>query len=250
MSNYFRRLPDFEYVSRLPGARISDYITVKNLFKKGELRKDIFQNIAFFTKYQILGNDRPDNVAFEVYDDSSLDWLVLTCNNVINVQTEWPLPQQQFDNYALDKYGDYNTLYNGIHHYETVEEKNSQGVTIVAAGLEVQSNYSVSYYDYFIDSQVTKNNLVVPITNYEYEERLENNKRNIFLLKPRYLNVVFDDKPIITAIDDAYVISGNYTFSYSENGKKVEVKARYSYVIEDRGQNSRIINHHSSVRPE
>jgi Base plate wedge protein 53 len=193
MSNYFSRLPDFEYVSRLPGARISDYITVKNLFKKGELRKDIFQNVAFFTKYQILGNDRPDNVAFEVYDDSSLDWLVLTCNNVINIQTEWPLPQQQFDNYVLDKYGDYNTLYNGIHHYETVQEKNSQGVTIVPAGLEVQSNYSVSYYDYFIDSQVTKNNLVVPITNYEYEERLENNKRNIFLLKPRYLNVVFDD---------------------------------------------------------
>jgi len=209
MSNYFRRLPDFEYVSRLPDARIGDYITVKNLFKKGELRKDIFQNLAFFTKYQIIGNDRPDNVAFEVYDDSSLDWLVLTCNNVINVQTEWPLPQQQFDNYVLDKYGDYNTLYNGIHHYETVEEKNSQGVTIVPAGLEVPEKlrddrqgsptynqlipYYVSYYDFFTDLQVTTGNLAIPVTNYEYEEKLENNKRNIFLLKPKYLNIVFDD---------------------------------------------------------
>lgn len=209
MSNYFRRLPDFEYVSRLPDARISDYITVKNLFKKGELRKDIFQNLAFFTKYQIIGNDRPDNVAFEVYDDSSLDWLVLTCNNVINVQTEWPLPQQQFDNYVLDKYGDYNTLYNGIHHHETVEEKNSQGVTIVPAGLEVPEKlrddrqgsptynqlipYYVSYYDFFTDLQVTTGNLAIPVTNYEYEEKLENNKRNIFLLKPKYLNIVFDD---------------------------------------------------------
>jgi len=193
MSDYFNRLPDFEYVSRLPDAQISDYITVKNLFKKGKLREDIFQDLAFFTKYQIKGNDRPDNVAFEVYKDSSLDWLVLTCNNVINIQTEWPLPQQQFDNYLLDKYGDYNTLYNGIHHHETVEVKNSQDIVIVPAGLQVESNYSVSYYDFITDLQVTRNNIVEPVTNLVYEERLEDAKRNIFLLKPRFLNVVLDD---------------------------------------------------------
>ncbi len=222
MSNYFRMIPEFEYASRLPDARIGDYIRVKNLFKKGEIRKDIFQNLAFFTKYQIIGDDRPDNVAFEVYEDSSLDWLVLTCNNVINVQTEWPLPQQQFDNYVLDKYGEYNTLYNGIHHYETVEEKNSQGVTIVPAGLEVQSNYSVSYYDYFIDSQVTKKNLVIPITNYEYEEKLENNKRNIFLLKPKYLNVVFDD------LDEMMVYEKGSTQYVSETLKRGDNIRLYS----------------------
>jgi len=193
MSNYFNRLPDFEYVSRLPDAQISDYITVKNLFKKGKLREDIFQDLAFFTKYQIRGNDRPDNVAFEIYGDSSLDWLVLTCNNIINIQTEWPLPQQQFDNYLLDKYGDYNTLYNGIHHHETVEVKNSQDIVIVPAGLQVESNYSVSYYDFITDLQVTRNNIVEPVTNLVYEERLEDAKRNIFLLKPRFLNVVLDD---------------------------------------------------------
>ena len=227
MSNYFRRLPDFEYVSRLPDAKIGDYTKVKNLFKKAKLREDIFQNLAFFEKYKITGNDRPDNVAFEVYDDSSLDWLVLTCNNVINVQTEWPLPQQQFDNYVLDKYGDYNTLYNGIHHYETVEEKNSQGVTIVPAGLEVPEKlrddrqgsptynqlipYYVSYYDFFTDLQVTTGNLAIPVTNYEYEEKLENNKRNIFLLKPKYLNVVFDD------LDEMMIYEKGSTQYVSEN---------------------------------
>ena len=144
MPNYFGYIPDFEYVSRLPDAQISDYITVKNLFKKGKLREDIFQDLTFFTKYQIQGNDRPDNVAYEVYEDAKLDWIVLLSNNIINIQTEWPLPQQQFDNYLLDKYGNYNTLYNGIHHYETIEIKNSQGVVIVPAGLQVESNYSVS----------------------------------------------------------------------------------------------------------
>ena len=81
MSNYFKKVPNFEYVSRLPDANISDYIPVKNLFKKGALREDIFQDLAFFTKYQVQGDDRPENVAFKVYNDSSLDWLVLAANN-------------------------------------------------------------------------------------------------------------------------------------------------------------------------
>ena len=122
MSSYFQRVPDLNYVSRLPDANIGDYIRVKNLFKKGKLREDIFQNLAFFEKYKIVGDDRPDNVAFEVYDDASLDWIVLLSNNVLNIQSEWPLPQTDFDRFVLDKYGDYNTLYNGIHHYETEEE--------------------------------------------------------------------------------------------------------------------------------
>jgi len=193
MPNYFGYIPDFEYISRLPDAQISDYITVKNLFKKGKLREDIFQDLTFFTKYQIQGNDRPDNVAFEVYEDAKLDWIVLLSNNIINIQTEWPLPQQQFDNYLLDKYGDYNTLYNGIHHYETVEIKNSQGVVIVPAGLQVESNYSVSYYDFNTNLQVTRNNIVEPVTNYQYEEIQEDKKRNIFLLKPRLVSVIFND---------------------------------------------------------
>ena len=190
---YFRQLPSFEYVSRLPDAKISDYAPVKNLFKRGKLREDIFQDLAFFTKYKIQGNDRPDNVAFEVYGDSSLDWLVLICNNITNVQTEWPLPQQQFDNYVLNKYKNYDTLYSGIHHYETMEVKNSQGVIIVPGGLEVPSTYSVSFYDYFADKQVDSGNISVAVTNYEYEEKKENDKRNIFILKNRYLNVVLDD---------------------------------------------------------
>ena len=193
MSSYFQRVPDFNYVSRLPDSKIGDYVRVKNLFKKGKLREDIFQNVAFFEKYKIVGDDRPDNVAFEVYDDSSLDWVILLSNNILNIQSEWPLPQTDFDRFVLDKYGDYNTLYNGIHHYETIEIKNTQGVTIVPAGLQVDSSYSVSYYDFFTDLQVTTGNLATPITNYEYEEKIDNDKRNIFILKSRYLNIVFDD---------------------------------------------------------
>lgn len=196
MPSYFRQVPNFDYVSRLPNANIGDYIPVKNIFKKGKLREDIFQDLAFFEKYKITGNDRPDNVAFEVYGDSTLDWLVLLCNNVVNIQTEWPLTQDGFDRYVLNKYGDYETLYSGIHHYETSEIKNSQEVIMVPGGLEVPDGYSVNYYDYFADSQVDTGNIAVPVTNYEYEDKLENDKRNIYILKPFYLNIVLNDMEV------------------------------------------------------
>ena len=197
MSNYFSYIPDLDYVSRLPDSKIGDYIRVKNLFRKGKLREDIFQNLSFFEKYKIIGNDRPDNVAFEVYGDSKLDWVVLLSNNILNIQTEWPLPQTDFDRFVLDKYGDYNTLYNGVHHYETEELENSQGVVIVPKGLQVDSSYSISFYDYLTGEQVTTGNLATPITNYEYEEKVENDKRNIFLLKSTYLGVIINDMPEI-----------------------------------------------------
>jgi hypothetical protein len=193
MSNYFNKVPNFDYISRLPNAKLSDYVRVKNFFKRAKLREDIFQELAFFEKYTIEGDDRPDNVAFKIYDDSTFDWVVLVSNNIINIQSEWPLPQRDFDRFLLDKYGDYDTLYNGIHHYETQEVKNSNGVTIVPEGLQVQDGYTTSYYDFFLDQQIDTGNLSVPVTNYEYEESLNNQKRIIFILKPFYLNVVIND---------------------------------------------------------
>ena len=192
MSNYFNRLPNFEYVNRLPDAKISDYIQVKNLFKKGVIREDIFQDITFFTKYQIQGDDRPDNVAAKVYGDPTLDWIVLQSNNIINVQTEWPLSQNRFDEYCLAKYGSYDSLYNGVHHYETIEIKNSNGVVIVPGEQQVPGDFSVTYYDDGLRQYITASE-VSAVTNYTYEEDIQTKKRNIFLLKQLYVPTVLDD---------------------------------------------------------
>ena len=191
MSNYFNQIPDFDYVSRLPDAKISDYITVKNLFKRGKLREDIFQDVSIFTKYQIKGDDRPDNVAYDFYGDSTLDWLVLTCNNIINVYSEWPMTQFNFENYLLEKYQTYDNI-NAAHHYETTQVTNTLGAVIVPAGLEVDSNFSVSFFDDQIEGMTTKYP-VSTITNYQYEEKLQTERRNIFLLESKYLNIVKDD---------------------------------------------------------
>jgi len=192
MSSYFSEVPNFEYVSRLPDAKISDYITVKNFFKRGFLREDIFQNLAFFTKYSITGNDRPDNVAFEIYQDSTLDWLVLMANNIVNIQNEWPISNADFDELMLDKYGSYDTLFNGVHHYETIEVKDARDVKIVNAGLKVESDYSVTFYDERAGGMRTVTP-TIPVTNYQYEQKVNEDKRNIYLLQPRYVQVVRDD---------------------------------------------------------
>ena len=108
MSAYFRNVPDFEYVSRTADTKqISEYQKVKNLFKRGKLKNDIFNDLTYFTKYQIVGNDRPDNVAFNVYEDETLDWVILLSNNITNIQTEWPLNHQSFYNFLIDKYGEW-----------------------------------------------------------------------------------------------------------------------------------------------
>ena len=218
MSNYFNQVPDFEYVSRLPNAKISDYITVKNLFKRVFLREDIYQNITFFKKYSVIGDDRPDNVAAQVYEDSTLDWLILLANNIINVPNEWPLSQENFNRYLLDKYdNDYDKIYNGIHHYETIEVKDSNDIVIVSEGLEVSEDFSTTYYDYFIGGLTTANNITRPVTNYQYEENLENKKREIFILKPEYLSVVRDDIDDIMTYKKGSTEYVNRTLKRSEN---------------------------------
>ena len=192
--NYFKKVPDFAYVSRLPNAKIGDYIIVKNLFKRGALEPDILENLAFHTKYEIKGDDRPDNVAFEVYGESGMDWLILLCNNNINIQTEWPMLQNDFDEFLLDKYGTYEKM-NATHHYETQEVKNSNNVVIVPKGLQCESDYSVTYFDSNVGREVTvlSADCTTEVTNYTYEERKENDKRNIYVLKKRYLSVIRDD---------------------------------------------------------
>ena len=193
MSSYFDLIPDFDYVSRLPDAKISDYIRVKNFFRRATLREDIFQSLTFFTKYSVEGDDRPDNVAHKVYENSDLDWVILLANNITHIPTEWPMPQNDFDRFLLDKYDNYDTIYNGVHHHETVEVKDSNDVTIVPAGLEVSSDFNQTYYDYYVSGMVTASNITRPVTNYEYEEKLENEKREIFILKQEYLTVIIDD---------------------------------------------------------
>jgi len=189
---YFRYIPNFDYVDRtVNGKNISDYTLTKNLFKRAKIREDIFADLTFFTQYTVRDNDRPDNVAFEVYDDENLDWIVLLSNNIINYETEWPMTQQALDNYLMNKYGSIGKIYSN-RYFETTEIKDSKGNTIVRKGLEVPEDYSVTFYDPGLKQMVTRSG-VFAVTNYEYEIRREDQKRNIFLIRPEYIGIIIED---------------------------------------------------------
>ena len=193
MASYFRQVPDFDYVNRdSDGKSIGDYQVVKNLFKRIKIREDILQNLAYFTQYKIQGDDRPDNVAFEIYEDETLDWVVLLSNNILNVQTEWPLTQAAFNDFLIKKYGSIEKT-NNIHHYETRELKNDSGEIVVRKGLIVPKNYKVEYFDTKRNQNVVRTNEVDSVTNYTYEVRKEETKRNIYLIKSDYLELILED---------------------------------------------------------
>jgi hypothetical protein len=142
MSLYFRNVPNFDYVSRLSDNRnLDDYIQVKNLFKRAKIRDDIFGNLQYFTKYSIVGDERPDQVAQKFYDDPTLDWVILLANNILHVYDEWPKPQSAFYKHLIEKYGSYEKLYGGIHHYETTEVKSSSNTIIINGGLNVNEGF-------------------------------------------------------------------------------------------------------------
>ena len=191
---YFRYIPDFDYVSRLSKAQnISDYIRVKNLFKRTKISEQIFNDLTFFTKYQVVTDERPDNVAFKVYGDSNLDWMVLLANNIINVQQEWPLEHNSYYDYLIGKYGSDAALQN-IHHYETQEIKNSVGKVVVPKGLEVPSTFSITFFDTGLRvEQTVSTNIVTEITNQVYEDRLNDDKRNINIIKPRFIGLIIEE---------------------------------------------------------
>ena len=193
-NSFFSNVPDFNYVNRSDdGISDGDYTKVKNFFKKAKLREDIIGNVAFFEKFTVQGDDRPDNVANEIYGNPFLDWVVLLANNIVNIQSEWPMSQTDFNTYVTEKYENEDTLYNGIHHYEANEVKTTNDVIIIPSGTRVSVGQSVSYFDNGSQEQVTVTNIALPITNFMHEQKINDDKRNIFLLKPRFLNLVFDD---------------------------------------------------------
>ena len=145
--SYFNFIPDFDYVSRLPKSQsISDYLRVKNLFKRTKISQTIFQDLTYFTKYQIIADERPDNIAFKIYGDSNLDWMIMLANNITNLQDEWPLEETAFYKFLLNKYVSEAGM-ETVHHYETQKVTDSMDRVIVPKGLKVPSNYSVTYFD-------------------------------------------------------------------------------------------------------
>tara|TARA_Y100000592_G_scaffold50984_1_gene80569 strand:+ start:643 stop:1290 length:648 start_codon:yes stop_codon:yes gene_type:complete len=184
---YFRELPDLRYPSFLPEKVSSlDFIEVKNVFRRVKLRDDLNNNFTLFNKYEIPMGARPDNVAEDLYGSAQFDWIVLTVAGILNVRNEWPLNNRDLYNYADNKYGD---SLNSTRFFETTEVKDSEGRLIMSKGNIVDSNFTIPKPG----APNATLNPVVGISNYEYETRLNEEKRSIFVLREEYLQEFLND---------------------------------------------------------
>ena len=188
---YFQELPNISYPSLLPRSnKAEDRIEVKNIFKRAKLRDDVDQAITAFNYYQIEDGMRPDMVAEKLYNDSELDWVVLTSNNITNVRDQWPLSHNDLYEHMLEKYGS-ETNIQGISHYETRQVLDEYNRVVVPAGLKVDFNFRFSYMNF--SNTIVTVNPVVPFTYYDYEVKLNEEKRRIKILRPEYLNAYISE---------------------------------------------------------
>ena len=183
----FRELPNLLYQSPLSTRNSStEYVRVKNLFRRVKLRDDLQNVFIVFNKYEIQEGERPDTIAEDLYGASDLDWVVMMTAGIVNVRDQWPLSDRDLYDYANNKYG--NDL-NSVRFYETTEVKDSSSRLILPKRKVVDSGFTIPN-----PADTTKTlNPVTGVSNYEYEVRLNDSKRLIYILKSEYLQLYLND---------------------------------------------------------
>ena len=215
---YFEELPNISQPSLLFGSnKIEDRVIVKNIFKRSKLRTDVDQAITAFNYYYVEDNQRPDVLAQALYGDSELDWVILTTNNITNIRDQWPLSHNDLHSHLLSKYGsEINIL--GIHHSETIKIVDEYNRVILNGGLEVDANFTFTFVGTVTSSTGSlirvnfggsSSNTITPvtsITNYDYEVKINEEKRKIRVLKTQFLGAFLTEHKQIMK----YKQSSNY----------------------------------------
>ena len=209
---YFRELPNILYQSPLLHKNSSaDYISIKNLFRRAKLYDYLNDNVSIFNKFVIGDGDRPDTIAESLYNDSSLDYVVVLVAGITNINHEWPLQDFQVYDYALQKYGTESKMFEN-HHYETFEIKDDKGRQILPPDLIVDKDFKMdgsalrfnstytliseagnSQLDDKNEYTVLTDNIARAVSNFEYEISENEKKREINVLRSGYLGIFVND---------------------------------------------------------
>ena len=188
-NSYFKQLPELDYPSLANDRKSAyDYQIVKNIFKRAVIRNDIFDEVTAFEKCSVEADERPDQVAYDFYNDAGLDWVILTTNNIIHVRDEWPMGSQDFLTFLNEKYTDQQL--SNVHHYETKILRDSRGRLIQPEGLKVKSNHSITFLD---NGVLRTESSIKQVTFLEHETDLNDAKRNINILKSEYLGLFLEN---------------------------------------------------------
>ena len=119
----------------------------------------------FFDTYDVKEGETPEMVAHKLYGDPELHWVILLVNNVTERYHQWPKNTNQFLAYINDKYSNVDAT----HHYEISQVSGDTTIKID------------------IGTDNTGHSGATAVTNFEYEEALEDKKRSIRLLDPAYI---------------------------------------------------------------
>ena len=149
------------------------YKLLPNILHRVKLRAGIRSGMFLFDNYDVKDGERPEDIAFKLYGDPELHWIVLMTNNITDRYYQWPLTQPQFLEHLTDKYGSGNE--DATHHYENTQ---ASGRT---------SSNGPNDYSHKVECNSDDGDPDI-ITNRQYEQRKQDEYRQIRLLDKRYLD--------------------------------------------------------------
>ena len=200
---YFSIVPNISYDEKpisYPFSE-SDFVTAKNFFRRYKVNEDVFSSAVLFRPYVIADGMRPDTVAHEMYGNAFYDWVVLLTNNMVNAQYDWPMSNYEVYKILEEEYDD---PYSEISHYKIKE-----AIGQYSAGLHVDAAFYNAQHKINVNGSIqTKNGneIASPVTVAEYFQELNEEKREIYLLRSEYLQSFVDD----FRRQNLYQRSGNY----------------------------------------
>ena len=165
---YFDRFPLMTYDMKNNNV----YKLVPDILRRVKLRAAIKSGVFLFDKYDVPYGDKPEDVAFKFYGDAELHWVILMTNNVTDRYYQWPMTQPQFQEFLEDKYDNPD----GVHHYE-----------ITRTSGRTTSN-GPGDYSHLVECNSDEDG-AVSVSNRDYEERLQDQYRQIRLLDPKFIIV-------------------------------------------------------------
>ena len=166
---YFDAFPVIPYDSKGD----LNYKDVTNLLRRVGMRAKLKSNTLLYDTYNVKEGETPEIIAHKLYGDTQLHWIILLINDITDRYHQWPMSGGQFLDYLNDKYSNPDA----IHHYETTQ---TSGATKV----------KIEVFNEVDDDAYTG---LTPITNREYEEQQQDQRRKIRLLDPSFVEQFIDE---------------------------------------------------------
>lgn len=155
------------------------------LLAKAEVIKKYLSNFNSFYSYTIREGERADMVAYDQYDDSTLDWIIYLVNGIIDPYYEWPMSNEDFIAYLESKYKTASYKLSSVIIPSSIAYYYYQGLDSDDPTYINGFNYNMTYDTYMAQGQPAG---WVAKSIYDYEQELNESRRDIKLLRNSYLN--------------------------------------------------------------